>query len=92
MSSTPTKRASRPNNPSHLFASQKARNRTQTMTSSTIAEHLAAFKKSGGRIEVLGTTPFRARSQSNAFRSKATAQRKAPTPVAGAVAAQTVSK
>ena len=92
MSRIASKRANQPNNPSHLFASQKVRNRTQTMTSSTIAEHLAAFKKNGGRIEVLGITPFRARSQSNAFRSKATAQRKAPTPVAGEATVQTVAK
>ncbi|MGY0556625.1 MULTISPECIES: hypothetical protein [unclassified Lysobacter] len=58
------------NNPSHLFASNSSKNKNQnrSITSDHIADQLAAFKKSGGRIEVLGNTPLRANV--TAFRSK----------------------
>jgi len=48
------------------------------MTSNTIANDIAAFKKNGGRIEVLGNTPFRTHSPAATFRSKTTTQRKTP--------------
>jgi hypothetical protein len=40
-----------------------------------IADHLAAFRKNGGRIEILGTTPLRA-SVPPASRGKSAAQPK----------------
>lgn len=51
----------------------------QSLDHETIADDLAAFRKGGGRIEVLGNTPLR--SHTSPFRSLAD-QRKAPTPVA----------
>ncbi len=77
MSSKRTARATQRNNPSHLFASSRGKSQTGSMTSDTIAGDLAAFKKSGGRIEVLGTTPIRANISS--FRSRGNAQSKRAT-------------
>jgi hypothetical protein len=51
----------------------------RTPTHQSIAADIAAFRKRGGRIEVLGTTPLRGNSGSP-FRSSAE-QRKPPTPV-----------
>lgn len=48
-------------------------------TRQSIAADIAAFRKRGGRIEVLGNTPLRPSAPSQ-FRSSA-AQRKEPTPV-----------
>ena len=48
-------------------------------THQSIAADIAEFRKSGGRIEVLGTTPLRTQV-SSPFRSSAE-QRKPPTPV-----------
>ncbi|MGY0556628.1 MULTISPECIES: hypothetical protein [unclassified Lysobacter] len=76
MSRKPAQTATKRNNPSHLFASNKRKNQNSSMTSDTIADDIAAFKKSGGRIEVLGTTPLRANIP--AFRSRGNAQRKRP--------------
>lgn len=45
----------------------------------TIAADIAAFRKGGGRIEVLGNTPLRTQAPT-AFRSKPE-ERKPPTPV-----------
>ncbi len=45
-----------PSNTSHLFAGRKSNDRGASMTSDRIASDLAAFRKSGGRIEVLGVT------------------------------------
>ena len=42
----------------------------QALDHQAIAAHLAAFRKRGGRIEVLGNTPIR-REGATAFRSKA---------------------
>ncbi|RFP60873.1 hypothetical protein D0Y53_06980 [Luteimonas weifangensis] len=44
------------------------------MSREDIADHIAAFRKRGGRIEVLGTTPLRTTAPA-AFRSRATVQR-----------------
>lgn len=44
------------------------------ITSESIAADLAAFRKQGGRIEVLGNTPLRANV--TAFRSKGAVQQK----------------
>jgi hypothetical protein len=51
----------------------------QSLDHQTIASDLAAFRKRGGRIEVLGNTPLRSQA-STTFRSKAE-ERKPPTPV-----------
>ena len=48
-------------------------------THKSIAADIAAFRKQGGRIEVLGNTPLRAHV-SSPFRSSP-GQRKPPTPV-----------
>lgn len=44
-----------PSKTSHLFSARKAGDRAP-MTHETIAEDMKAFRKAGGRIEVLGTT------------------------------------
>ncbi|MGY0798844.1 hypothetical protein ACW7G0_07310 [Lysobacter sp. A286] len=71
--------AGKSNNPSHLFASNSSKNKNQnrSITSDHIADQLAAFKKGGGRIEVLGNTPLRANV--TAFRSKGNSKRKPST-------------
>jgi S-adenosylmethionine:tRNA-ribosyltransferase-isomerase (queuine synthetase) len=51
----------------------------RTPTHQSIAADIAAFRKRGGRIEVLGTTPMRA-NPASPFRSSAE-QRKPPTPI-----------
>lgn len=51
------------------------------ITSQTIASDLAAFRRQGGRIEVLGNTPLR--PSVTAFTSKGDTRRKtSPVPVA----------
>lgn len=74
MSSKPAQTNTKRNNPSHLFASGKAASQNRGLDSDTIAADIAAFKKRGGRVEVLGNTPFRANV--TAFRSKGNTQRK----------------
>lgn len=79
MSSNSNQTATKRNNPSRLFG-PSSRNPGRGMTSNTIADDIAAFKKNGGRIEVLGNTPFRAHAPSATFRSsKTTTQRKTRT-------------
>lgn len=41
---------------SHLFQGRKPAERGGTLTRERIAEHMDAFRKAGGKIEVLGTT------------------------------------
>ena len=48
-----------------------------SMSHKSIADDIAAFRKRGGRIEVIGNTPLRARAPTP-FRSNTTATRKAP--------------
>jgi hypothetical protein len=48
-----------------------------SMSHQSIAEDIAAFRKRGGRIEVIGNTPLRNRAPTP-FRSNTTATRKAP--------------
>jgi len=48
-----------------------------SMSHQSIAEDIAAFRKRGGRIEVIGNTPLRTRAPTP-FRSNTTATRKAP--------------
>lgn len=45
-----------PSNTSHLFGGRKPNERGASVTSERIASDLAAFRKSGGHIEVLGVT------------------------------------
>ncbi len=45
-----------PSNTSHLFGGRKPNDRGAAVTSERIAGDLADFRKSGGRIEVLGVT------------------------------------
>ena len=52
------------------------------LTSQRIASDLAAFKKSGGRIEVLGNTPLRPYSSRSASSKSASAARRGTTATA----------
>ena len=54
-----------------------------SMSHESIAEDIAAFRKRGGRIEVIGNTPLRTRAPTP-FRSNTTATRKAPAKTAAA--------
>lgn len=45
-----------PSNTSHLFGSRKNNDRGANVTSERIASDLDQFRRSGGRIEVLGVT------------------------------------
>lgn len=56
-----------------------AKNASAGITSETIASDLAAFRKQGGRIEVLGNTPIRSKVNVTAFSSRGNTQRKAAT-------------
>lgn len=69
MSSKSIQAASKRSTTSRLFGPGKGKSLSRSMTSDTIADDIAAFKKRGGRIEVLGNTPFRARTQATALRS-----------------------
>jgi hypothetical protein len=72
----PAKAASTPNSTSHLFARQsKAKDQSRSMTSETIADDLLAFRKQGGRVEVLGITPLRMHVNVTTSRSKAGASK-----------------
>lgn len=65
------------NSTSHLSARpSKGKDVGRNLTSEAIAADLTAFRKQGGRIEVLGNTPLSA-TNVTAFRSKTDAQRKA---------------
>lgn len=45
-----------PSSTSRLFQTRKPGERSGALTRERIAEHMAAFRKAGGAIEVLGTT------------------------------------
>ena len=70
MSGKSTQVVSKHSTTSRLFGSGKGKSLSRSMTSETIADDIAAFKKYGGRIEVLGNTPLRTRTQTTAPRSK----------------------
>lgn len=59
-----------------------AKNAGNGITSESIADDLATFRKQGGRVEVLGNTPMRARANTTAFRSRGNTQRKPATKTA----------
>lgn len=63
-----------------------AKNANNGITSETIADDLAAFRKDGGRVEVLGNTPIRPRVNATAFRSRGNTKRKAATKPAASTA------
>src|SRR3546814_10733582 len=66
------------NSTSHLSARpSKGKDVGRNLTSEAIAADLTAFRKQGGRIEVLGNTPLSA-TNVTAFRSKSDAQRRQP--------------
>lgn len=60
----------RPASPSPLRRTSTSKGVGFHITSESIAADLAAFRKQGGRIEVLGNTPLRAAASASAFRSK----------------------
>ena len=90
MPSKPDKAVIAPTSTSHLFARQsKAKDQSRSMTSETIADDLQAFRKQGGRVEVLGTTPLRMHVNVTTSRKTATTKAdassaKADAPKAGA--------
>lgn len=57
---------------SSLFRRTRGKSSAQPLTSAMIAADIAAFKKRGGRIEILGVTPYRPHIHST-FRSRANA-------------------
>ena len=91
MSSTSTKPASTTTRTPSRTASAplrrrstgSAKNASNGITSESIAADLAAFRKQGGRVEVLGNTPIRPRVNATAFRSRGNTARKAATKTAG---------
>ncbi|GAA0889168.1 hypothetical protein [Rhodanobacter soli] len=70
MSGNPTQAVSKPSTTSRLFGSGKGKSLSRSMTSETIADDIAAFKKYGGRIEVLGNTPLHSPARASAARAK----------------------
>ncbi|QNN46572.1 hypothetical protein H9L17_15660 [Thermomonas brevis] len=54
--SSDAQEAPQPSRTSHLFQSRKPPERGGALTRERIAEHMDAFRKAGGAIEVLGTT------------------------------------
>jgi hypothetical protein len=64
--------ATKRNNPSPLFGPNNSKRSGHGMTSDTIATDIAAFKKNGGRIEVLGNTPLRVHTPAVTSRAKTT--------------------
>ena len=56
-------------------SSAKPSHTADSLSHDAIAADIAAFRKRGGRIEVLGNTPLRTTAPA-AFRSRNTAQRK----------------
>src|SRR3546814_14919347 len=72
---TAAKPAAKPRAPTRPAAGGKASHAADSLSHDTIASDIAAFRKRGGRIEVLGNTPLRTTAPA-AFRSKNTSQRK----------------
>lgn len=76
MSSKTSRAPSKRSNPS-VFSRRQTKTANQHLTSEVIAADIAAFKKRGGRIEVLGNTPYRPHLASTTFRSNVKAKRNA---------------
>lgn len=70
--------ASKPSKPS-VFSRRRTKTASQDVTSEAIAADIAAFKKRGGRIEVLGTSAYRAHLASSTYRSNVKSESKATT-------------
>jgi len=83
IASNPTQTAPTRKTPSRLTASKSSHSKSaaSSLTHEALAVDIAAFKKAGGHIEVLGHTPFRTAAPSRS-------STKAPTPVAAAPAAR----
>ncbi|MEN1928362.1 hypothetical protein WCE37_05070 [Luteimonas sp. MJ250] len=64
--------------PLRRTSSGRANSTTAHLTSQRIAADLASFKKSGGRIEVLGNTPLRPYTSRTTSRKTAAAEPAAP--------------
>lgn len=64
----------KPSSPA-LKRTSQSKSANFNITSESIASDVAAFRKQGGHIEVLGTTPLRVNV--TAFRSKGNTRRKA---------------
>jgi hypothetical protein len=54
--SSDTQETPQPSRTSHLFQGRKPPERGGALTRERLAEHMDAFRKAGGAIEVLGTT------------------------------------
>lgn len=83
MSRTATQTVVQPKTQPRTAASGKGNH--ANLSREAIADHIAAFRKKGGRIEVLGNTPLRV-SVPPASRSKSTAKTPAPAPATGKTA------
>lgn len=75
---TPTRNTTRTTSATRRRAASKAKGANNIITRESLAADLAAFRKQGGRIDVLGTTPIRRQVRGSAFSSR-NSQRKAPT-------------
>ncbi|WP_024890628.1 hypothetical protein [Luteimonas huabeiensis] len=71
-----------PASASHLFGGRKANDRGATVTRARIEADLAAFRKAGGRIEVLGVTRSLTRIDPDADAAAKTDAAAAPKPAA----------
>ena len=78
MSNKSASTASKPSNPS-VFSRRQTKTASLDLTSEAIAADIAAFKKRGGRIEVLGTSAYRSHLASSTYRSNVKAKREATT-------------
>ena len=74
MSSNPTD-ATKRSNPS-VFSRSRTNAASRYLNSEVIATDIAAFKKRGGHIEVLGNTAYLSRLPSTTFRSSGASNRK----------------
>lgn len=85
MSSKPTT-ATKRSSPS-AFTHRRAKAASQHLTSEAIAADIAAFKKRGGSIEVLGDASYRSRFASTTSHSNVKSSREATTAAASTAAA-----
>lgn len=71
--------SNRSNDAKHVAPGKRAvspnKHDPRNLDSAVIAADIAAFRKRGGRIEVLGNTPLRTDSNINAFRSSGKASK-----------------
>lgn len=82
MSSKPTSTAKHSNSSAFSRSRGKVKAASRHLTSEIIADDIAAFKKSGGHIEVMGNSPYRshaAATAATAASSNAASKRKTAT-------------